>query len=299
VSVRAGHSTAARIAAQAARGTTDLLRRYGPRAVLHAALLLGAALMVTPFAWMLSASLKDAAQMFRFPPQWLPNPLVVGNYARVWSAVPLARFYLNSLFITTAITVGQLATAILAGYAFARLEFPGRDVLFLALLGTLMVPSQVTIIPTYIILRVFGWIDTYQGVIVPALVHPFSIFMLRQFFLSMPTDLEDAARIDGSSRLGTLFRIVLPLSAGPIAILGVFIFMWHWNAFLWPLIVLNSETRYTLPVGLAMLRTEMGTDWPGLMAATVMATLPVLILYVVAQKRFMYGLARIGLIDSG
>lgn len=253
--------------------------------------------MLLPFAWMVLASLKDAAQMFRFPPRWLPDPLILSNYTRVWSAVPMARFYANSLFIATAITLGQLATAVLAGYAFARLEFPGRDVVFLALLGTLMVPSQVTIIPTYVILRVFGWIDTYQGVIVPALVHPFSIFMLRQFFLAVPAELEEAARIDGSSRLGTLFRIVLPLSVAPIAALGVFIFMWHWNAFLWPLIVLNSESKYTLPVGLAMLRTEMGTDWPGLMAATVMATAPVLILYVIVQKRFMYGLARVGLAD--
>ena len=178
---------------------------------------------------------------------------------------------------------------------FARLEFPGKDLIFISILATMMIPEQVKMIPSFIVLRELGWIDTFTGLIVPALVHPFGIFMLRQFFLSIPKELEDAARIDGSSRLGILWRIILPVSKAPISALAVFVFMFQWNAFLWPLIVLNSQENYTLQIGLAMLRGDVGTDYALQMAATAVATLPLVVLFLIAQKQFIRGITLTGL----
>ena len=251
--------------------------------------------MLLPFLWMLSSSLKEQYQVFSFPPQWIPKPFVWSNFLEAWRAIPMGRYYLNSLFVASTITFCQLTTCILAAYVFARLRFPGKDVIFMLFLATMMIPGQVTMIPTFIILRSLHWIDTYYALIVPAMVHPFGIFMLRQFFLSIPTELEDAARIDGCSRLGILFRIILPLSVPAVVTLAVFVFMWHWNSFLWPLIVLNTQSKYTLQVGLAMLRSEMGTNWPVLMAATVIATLPVIALFLAAQRQFVRGITLTGL----
>ena len=263
--------------------------------VLHVLLLAGSVLMLIPFLWMVSSALKEESQIFVFPPQWIPNPIVWDNLRVAWNSIPMGRYYLNSLFIASTIVVGQLLTSALAAYVFARLKFPGKNLIFMGFVATMMIPGQVTMIPLFLILRAFHWVDTYQGIIVPALSYPFGIFMLRQFFLSIPVDLEDAACIDGCSRLGILFRIILPLSKGAVSTLAVFIFMSQWNAFLWPLIVLNSQDKYTIQIGLAMLRTEMGTDWGILMAATFVATLPVILLYLLAQKQIVRGITLSGL----
>jgi multiple sugar transport system permease protein len=263
--------------------------------LMHAVLLAWALIMLLPFLWMVSSSLKDATQVFRLPPVWIPSPVVWENYAAAWQAIPMGQYYWNSIVVTSLTTIGQLGTAVLAAYVFARLDFPGKDLIFLIILGTMMIPDQVKMIPTFIVLRQFDWIDSFNGLIVPALVHPFGIFMLRQFFLSIPKDLEDAARMDGSSRLGILFRVILPLSKAPISALAVFIFMFQWNSFLWPLIVLNSQEKYTLQIGLAMLAGDVGTDWALQMAATTMATLPLILLFLVAQKQFIRGIALTGL----
>lgn len=262
---------------------------------LHAVLLAGAFIMVLPFLWMVSSSLKDSSQVFQLPPQWIPNPPVWDNFKTAWEAIPLGQYYWNSIVVCGLTTIGQLITSILAAYVFARLDFPGKDVIFLVILGTMMIPEQVKMIPTFIVLRQFNWIDTFAGLIVPALVHPFGIFMLRQFFLGIPHELEDAARMDGCSRLTILYRIILPLSKAPISALAVFVFMFQWNAFLWPLIVLNSRENYTLQIGLAMLRGDVGTDWALQMAATSLATIPVVLLFLVAQKQFIRGITMTGL----
>lgn len=262
---------------------------------LHAVLLAGAFIMVLPFLWMVSSSLKDSSQVFQLPPQWIPNPPVWDNFKTAWEAIPLGQYYWNSIVVCGLTTIGQLITSILAAYVFARLDFPGKDVIFLVILGTMMIPEQVKMIPTFIVLRQFNWIDSFTGLIVPALVHPFGIFMLRQFFLGIPHELEDAARMDGCSRLTILYRIILPLSKAPISALAVFVFMFQWNAFLWPLIVLNSRENYTLQIGLAMLRGDVGTDWALQMATTSLATIPVVLLFLVAQKQFIRGITMTGL----
>jgi multiple sugar transport system permease protein len=258
-------------------------------------LLAGAITMILPLIWMVTSSLKESSKVFQLPPQWIPDPVMWENYLTVWQAVPLGQYYVNSLIVCGITTAGQVGTAILAAYVFARLEFPGKDIIFLTILGTMMIPEQVKMIPSFIILRELNWIDTFTGLIVPALVHPFGIFMLRQFFLSIPKELEDAARIDGSSRLGILWRIILPVSKAPISALAVFVFMFQWNAFLWPLIVLNSQENYTLQIGLAMLRGDVGTDYALQMAATAVATLPLVVLFLIAQKQFIRGITLTGL----
>jgi len=263
--------------------------------VLQVCLFAGSLLMLIPFIWMVSSALKQESQVFTYPPQWIPDPVAWDNLRLAWNSFPMGRYYLNSLFIAFAIVAGQLLTGILAAYVFARLRFPGKNIIFMGFVATMMIPRQVTMIPSFLILRNLHWIDKYQGIIVPALSSPFGIFLLRQFFLSIPTDLEDAACIDGCSRFGILFRIILPLSKGVVSTLTVFVFMSSWNAFLWPLIVLNTQKKFTIQIGLAMLREEMGTNWAILMAATFLATLPVILLYLVAQKQIVRGITLTGL----
>ena len=262
---------------------------------LQMVLFAGSVLMLIPFLWMVSSALKQESQVFVYPPKWIPDPLVWENLRVAWNSVRMGRYYLNSLFIASAVVVGQLLSGILAAYVFARLRFPGKNAIFMGFVATMMIPRQVTMIPSFLILRQLRWVDTYQGLIIPAMSHPFGIFLLRQFFLSIPTDLEDAACIDGCSRLGVLFRVILPLSKGVVSTLSVFVFMSQWNAFLWPLIVLNTQEKYTVQIGLAMLRTELGTNWAVLMAATFIATLPVILLYLVAQKQIVRGITLTGL----
>jgi len=270
------------------------LRLVG-RLAIYLILLVGAVTMLVPFLWMLSSALKPEAQVFVLPPRLIPNPVVWENLRAAWHAIPMARYYLNSIAIAVAAAAGQLLTSVLAAYVFARLEFPAKNTLFLVFLATMMIPSQVTMIPLFLILRNLKWIDTFQGVIVPAWFHPFGIFLLRQFFLSLPRELEDAARIDGCSRLGILYRIILPLAKPVLSTLAVFIFMFEWNNFLWPLIVLNTPAKYTLPIGLAMLRAEIDTEWSILMAATLISTLPVILIFLVAQKQIVKSVTMTGL----
>jgi len=261
----------------------------------HTVLLAGTVVVAMPFLWMVVSSFKDKAQIFVFPPQWIPQPFVWQNYADAWNAIPLGRFYLNSFFVATTVTIGQALVCSMAAYVFARLQFPGRDAIFLAFLGTMMLPRQITLIPRFIIMKNLGWIDTYQALIVPFLAWPLGTFLLRQSFLDIPTDMEDAARMDGCSRFRILFQIILPLSKPALATVAVFSFMNHWNTFLWPLIVIQTRNKLTLQVGLSMLRSELGTDWPVLMAASVLSALPTIIVYFFAQKQFVAGITLTGL----
>lgn len=217
------------------------------------------------------------------------------NYYDAATILPFGSFFLNSIFVALVVTIGQLITCSLAAYAFARLEFPGRETIFLLYLGTMMLPGQVTMIPVYLIMRHLHWIDTYQAVILPSLFSVYGTFLLRQFFLTIPRSLEDAALIDGCGRFSTYFRIVLPLSKPALATLATFVFIGSWNNFFWPFIVLSNNSLMTLPVGLAKFKGLYGTSWTMLMAATVMVITPTLIVYILAQRFLTRGIVMSGL----
>ncbi len=269
-------------------------RQFG-LALLHVIVYAAAFLTLVPFVWMVLTSFKPLAEIFVFPPTWWPETFTFENYKVAFSAAPFGRYYVNSLFVAVAVTLGQLVTCSLAAYAFARLKFWGRDALFYLFLATMMVPPQVTMIPGFMILHWLGWIDSYAALIVPGLASAFGTFLLRQFFMTIPRELEEAANIDGCSRIGVLWHIILPLSRPALATLAVFTFMAVFNDFIWPLIVLNSQDMYTVQLGLAIFRDRYGLEWGNLMAGSVMATLPILVVFIFAQKYFIKGITLSGL----
>lgn len=262
---------------------------------LHLALLAGSVIMLLPFAWMLSTSLKEPSEIFTFPPIWIPRHLAWENYVKTVSVMPFGRFYLNSLIVAASITVLQLLTSSLAAFAFARLRFPGRGALFLLYLATLMIPFHVMLIPNFILMRFLGWFDTYAALIFPPAFSAFSTFLLRQYYLSLPGELDEAARIDGASSLRIWWQVIIPLSGPVLAALTIFIFLGAWNDFLWPLVITNSLEMRTLPVGLTAFQGQFKVEWHLLMAGAVIAMLPILIIYVLAQRKFIEGLAMTGL----
>jgi multiple sugar transport system permease protein len=217
------------------------------------------------------------------------------NYYDAWKAVPFPRFFINSIFVSFCVTLGQVLTSALAAFAFARLEFPGRDQFFLGYLATMMIPGTVTMIPVFILLKKFNWIDSYQALILPGMFSAYGTFLLRQFFLTIPKDLEDAAVIDGCSKLRIWWTIIMPLSKAALATLTTFTFMGTWNDFMWPLIVTNSMNMKTLPIGLASFQGLYTTNWTLLMAASMIVLLPVLVLYIFNQRYFTEGIVLSGL----
>jgi multiple sugar transport system permease protein len=255
----------------------------------------GAVVMLVPFVWMVSTSLKNGASVFVYPPQWLPEPVVWSNYADVVRVMPFLRYLLNTTFVAGSVTLLQLLVSSLAAFAFARLRFPGRNRLFLAYLATLMVPGQVTLIPNFLIVKYLGWIDTYQALIIPQVFSAFGTFLLRQFFLTIPRELDDAARIDGASALAFFRKILLPLSTPALATLAVFTFTAQWNNFLWPLIVVNDVQMRTLTVGLRALVGQFTVQYPLLMAGSVIALAPMVVVFLLAQRAFVRGIALTGL----
>jgi multiple sugar transport system permease protein len=262
---------------------------------LHALLIGGSVIMLLPFAWMLSTSLKLPPDIFTYPPVWIPSPIAWQNYPKTVAAMPFGRFYLNSLFVTTSVTLLQLLTSSLAAFAFARMRFPGRNALFLLYLATLMIPFQVTMIPNFILVRALGWYDTYQALILPPAFSAFSTFLLRQYFMGIPRELDEAARIDGATSLRIWWQVILPLAGPALAALATFVSLNSWNDFLWPLIITNSPTMRTLPVGLSTFQGQYKTDWNLLMAGSVIAMLPVLLVYIIGQRWFIRGITLSGL----
>lgn len=269
---------------------------------IHLILILGAIAMVMPFLWMISTSLKSADQVYTFPPQWIPTTLVWQNYIRAWQAAPFARYFFNSTLIATAVTLGTLITSALAAYAFARIRFPGRNLLFAIYLGSMMIPHQMTIIPSYLVLSGLGGItpalglDTYFALIAPFIASAFGVFLLRQSFMTLPNELEDAAILDGCGKLGFLWRIVIPLSRPALATLALFSFMGNWNSYLWPLIVTNSNDMRTVQIGLRYFVGQEGnSQWASMMAAAVFVSLPIVIVYLFVQKQFVQGIAGTGI----
>ena len=264
---------------------------FSPR---HVVLMPLAAVMLLPLAWMLVTSIETLAESRHFPPTIVPSGIHWENYPNALDSAPFGRFFANSLVVTLASVAGNLVFCSLAGYAFARLRFFGRDVIFIVLLATLMVPFQVTMIPTFLIVQHLGLVNSLGALIAPNLVTPFGIFLLRQFFRTLPIDLEEAARIDGCSRLGVLFRVVLPLSMPALATLGIVTFLWTWNDFLWPLIVITSTDQSTVQLGLASFQGAHQTRWTLLMAGNVVALAPMLLVFVFAQRWFVQSIAATG-----
>jgi multiple sugar transport system permease protein len=254
-----------------------------------------AAVMVLPLVWMVVTSLQTLNETRHYPPTLLPSSAQFGNYTEVLQRAPFATWFLNTLIVTFACVVGNLLFCSLAAYAFARIPFFGREVLFVLILATLMIPFQVIIIPTFLIVRSLHLIDTLGALVMPNLAGAFGIFMLRQFFRTLPIELEEAARIDGASRLGILFKIVLPLSGPALATLAVITAMWTWNDFLWPLITIYNPDHMTLQLGLATFQGAHQTNTNLLMAANVMSMVPILVLFFVAQRYFIRGIATTGL----
>ena len=262
---------------------------------LHLLLITGSVVMLVPFAWMLSTSLKEPADVFIYPPQWIPQPVQWENYRETVTVMPFGRFYLNSAIQALSVTALQLLTASLAAFAFARLRFRGRDLLFLAYLATMMIPFPVTMIPNFVIMRYLNWIDTFRALILPPSFSAFSTFLLRQYFMSIPIEMDDAARVDGASSFRIWWQIILPLSGPALATLAIFTFLGQWNSFLWPLIITNSEKMRTLPVGLATFQSQFSVQWHLLMAGSVIAVLPILVIYIVGQKWFVRGITLTGM----
>jgi len=263
------------------------------RLLIHAVLIAGAVAMVVPFLWMFTLSLKPA-ELTHQAPYLIPTRFELANYDKAWQAAPFGRYYLNSIVMTAGIVFGQVILSSLAAYAFARLNFPGREALFLVFLATMMVPFHVILIPSYLIIDRLGWIDSYAALIVPRMVSAFGIFLLRQYYQGIPRELDEAAMIDGASRLGIWWRIILPLSGPGLATLGIFAFMFAWNDFLWPLVVINDPDMRTVQLGLAMFQGRYGTQWTLLMAGTVTATLPTLIVFLIGQRWFIQSVAQSG-----
>jgi multiple sugar transport system permease protein len=271
-----------------------MTNRFG-RLLLYLLLILGGLVMIVPFAWMISTSLKSGEFVLSMPPQWIPNPATLDSYRRIFELYPIGRMLFNSILVAGLTTLGQLITCSMAAYAFARLKFRGHNLVFLLYLATMMVPFQVTITPLFILMRIFDWINTYQGLILPGVFSAFGTFLLRQAFLTIPTEYEEAAYMDGASPLTIFLRIILPLSKPALATLSVFAFMGSWNSFLWPLFIVREETLMTLPVGLATLQGRWLTEWNLVMAGTVITVLPMLLLYLLAQKYLVQGYVMSGL----
>jgi multiple sugar transport system permease protein len=286
-----------RNATLASVGATGLQAALGrlKHLLIHLVLILGGLIMVGPFLWMVSTSLKSDQQAYVFPPVWMPDPVMWSNYSTIWNALPFDRFILNSTIVAVFVTLGQLLTCSLGAYAFARLRFPGRETLFVLYLATLMIPFQVTMIPIFILIKELRWLDTYQGLIVPAIFSPYGTFLLRQFFRTIPRELEDAAKIDGCGYARIFWQIILPLSKPALATLGIFVFMSSWNSFLWPLLITNSLAMKTLPLGVSYLLGQYTVYWNLLMAGATLALLPILIIFFFAQRYFIEGITLTGL----
>lgn len=252
-------------------------------------LTLGALSMIAPFLWMVSVSFMTDAQIFSFPQEFVPNPFIFDNYMNVFSKLPLARFFANSLFVALVTTIFQVLFSSMAGYAFARLKFRGADILFFTFLLTMMVPPQVNIVPLFFVMCKLHWVDTYQALILPGVFGGFGVFLMRQWFKGMSLEIEDAACIDGCNFCEIFFKIAMPLALPAVITLGLFTFITTWNSFMWPLIVTNSEKIVTLPVAIAQFKGSFRETvmWGDLMSCSVILSLPVIIIFLAGKKFFI------------
>jgi len=271
------------------------MRRWSEKTLIHTVLVVGACVMVMPFLWMITTSLKTQQDAIKFPPDIFPKQLVFGNYLEAFRQVDFSRYFLNTAVMTLGTTLLVFVTSVFAAYAFARLKFPGREFLFMAFLAMMMVPIPVYLVPSYVILSQLGWIDTFLALIIPWSVNIFAIFLLRQHFMTIPQELFDAARIDGFDHLAMLVRIVIPLSKPVLVTVGVFQVVASWNSFLWPLIVTHSDSMRTIQTGLAYFAQAESTNYPLLCAASTFTIMPLVVLYFFVQRHIMESFSRSGL----
>lgn len=268
------------------------------KTLVQIVLLFIALVVFFPIMWMISQSLTPNSEVWDWPPQFIPQHPTLENYQTLFTRQDLAigHWFVNSLFVSTITTILTLFITSLAAYSFARLRFPGRDVIFFILLSALVIPAQVTLIPIFLLMRDFKWLDTYHALIWPAMANVFAVFMLRQFFLSIPRELEEAAILDGASRFGIYWRIILPMSSSALTALAIFVFLGSWNDLFWPLIVLNRLEMRTLPVGLTVLSSAYYTREQSLVqAGAVVASVPVLIFYAFFQRQILKGITFTGM----
>jgi sn-glycerol 3-phosphate transport system permease protein len=251
-----------------------------------------AAVFLVPFYWMVSSALKPEHEIYSWPPQWIPSTFVLDHFARAWEVVPFGRFFVNSLIVTAAGSTLKVFLAVFSAYAFAFLRFPGKKILFLAVLGALMVPGHVTLLINYITIGNLGLINTYAGIFLPGLASAFGTFLLRQHFLSLPREVLEAAELDGCGHLRRLVHFVLPMSRPAVVTVALIAVIDEWNDFIWPLLVTNTLQARTLPIGLMFLKESEGVDqWGPIMAGTVLVILPMLLLFLFAQRYIIAGFA--------
>ena len=265
------------------------------RVLMTVAALAVAIAMLFPLIWMVLTSIKPEQEIVTFPPRLFPHSVTLDNYTSIWSRLPFNRLYVNTIVFAGTVTIVSLLLDSMTAYALARLRFRGRTLLFGVVLVLLMVPFQITLIPLYDLLANLGWVNTYQGLIVPRATNAFGIFFLRQFLLSLPRDLEDAARVDGASEFRVYRQIIMPLATPALLTLGLFHFMFNWNDLLWPLIISQDTSKQTLPAGLALFMGQHVVEYGPLMAASVLTLAPVIVFFVLIQRRFVEGIATTGI----
>jgi multiple sugar transport system permease protein len=275
-------------------------KRYRLRAILlrvlvYGLLLVGTIILLFPLYWMLSSSLKPLDEINAFPIIWVPSRLVWENYSNMWNAVPFLTYFKNSCIIAIIATIGTTFSSALVGYSFARLRYPGRDLLFLVAVSTLIVPNWLTLIPQFVLFKSLGWLDTFAPLIVPQLfAQPFALFLLRQFFLTLPREVEEAAKIDGSGYFRIFWTIDLPMVRPALITVGAFTFLYNWNDYFYPLVYLASDSNFTLPLGLTTLQGQYVTHTEMLMAGLVLAVLPCIALFLICQRWFIQGIVITG-----
>lgn len=263
-----------------------------PGLLTHGALILASVVIGLPFLWMITTAIKSPSEVYIFPPVPWPETIRFDNFVTAWRSAPFGRFYINSIVTATTGVILEVAIAALSAYAFSRIRFKYRDVLFMVLLAAMMIPGQVALIPNYVVLKHLGWINKYAGIVIPHVSSVFGAFLLRQYFLTIPDSLYDAAEIDGLGHVRTLFHIALPLARPVVGTLTLYLFISKWNSYLWPLIITNTQNMRTLPVGLAMLRqAEYAIGPEHLMAASIFVLVPVLVVFFIAQKQLIEGIA--------
>lgn len=267
------------------------MKKFFCQLLSHAVLVFFSLSMVIPFAWMLSTSFKKPHEIFVFPPRWIPREPTLKNYLDLFRAVNFSRPFLNTVVVAVSITVLSVLLASTAGYAFSKFRFKGRDKIFLLVLATIMVPGQMTLIPVFLIVKQLGMLNSYAGLIVPGVASAFNIFFMRQYMLSIPNELIEAARIDGAREDYVFFKIVLPISRPAIATIAIFTFTGSWNSFLWPLVVAQDERYYTLPVAVSVLAGQYSENLGLQMAGSCVVILPILVFFILTQKYFMKGIA--------
>jgi multiple sugar transport system permease protein len=265
--------------------------RSAGNATLHVVVAAAAVAFLFPFFWMISNAIRSNGEVLAVPPRFWPSEVELGNFIEAWFHLPFGRFFLNSTLVAGSITLITLLISCLAGYAFARMRFAGRDGLFIVYVATLMVPQSVLVIPLFLMMSRLGWVNTYQGLILPVAFGSFGTFLMRQFFLSIPIELEEAAMIDGASRLRILVSIFVPLATPALGLLALFTFTGQWNSFLWPLIIVSDTDHATIPLGLTAFQGQQGTDWNLLMAGATISMLPGITLTLLLQRYIFKGIA--------